>query len=80
MSPTFNNWLNSFFVQEISLNSILPFNLSSVSIFAENLFIFLTIANFQLIESSKKNLSISLFQFFVYFLLASGPLQPFLLS
>ena len=64
----------------MSLNSIFPFNLSSVSMFVENLFNFFTIANSQPIESSKLKLLISLFQFFEYFLLASTPLQPFLLS
>ena len=80
MSPIFNNLLNSFLVQEISLNLIFPLTLFSVSISAENLFNFLTIASFQLIDFSKLNLFKSLFQFLEYFLFVSAPLQPFLLS
>ena len=63
MSPIFNNWLNSFFVHEISLYSITPSSLSIVSTIAENLFNFFTIANFQLIEFSSLYLSKSLYQF-----------------
>ena len=52
ISPTFNKSSNSFFVQVISYILLHPFNLSLVSISAENLFIFFIIAIFQFIDFS----------------------------
>ena len=67
-------------LNEIFLYSIIPSRLSSVSIIAENLFTFLTIAKYQLIDFSNLNFSRFLFQFLFKTLFDKTPLQPFLLS
>ena len=79
MSPIFNISLNSFLIQEIFSYLIIPSILFSVSISIENLLIFFTIANFQLIDFSNLNLSNLSFQLSIL-VFCNGPRHPFLLS
>ena len=67
MSPFFNNLLNSFFVQDIDSYGILPLNLYSVSISAENWLTFVTIAISQPIDFSNRNFFKSLIPIFSNF-------------
>src|SRR5210317_2649327 len=81
MSPTLNNSLKFFLVQDISLYSIIPLIFFSVSILALNWFSSLTIATCHPIDCSNKKLfSIFSNQSLLYSIFFNGPLQHFLLS